>query len=98
MGDGILTPIYDTTSPNDQLNGWTARARLGEHWYLCGQCMRPFPKSQTTTATLTQAQQNKRVCLRCLDQPGTDDLRDIAIANRNRVAEGEAQSAAKENP
>lgn len=98
MGDGILTPIYDTTSPSDQENGWTAKARLGEHWYLCAQCKRPFPKSKTTTATMTQAQRNKRVCLSCLDQPGRDDLREDAIARLNRAVEGEAESFSKENP
>lgn len=99
----VSTPTYSGLSYVSEGNsveyareGWTAQYLAHEHWYMCEVCWRPYPKSKTTRNTLTAAQHGKRVCFRCLDKPGRDDLLELANQIRESIQARESESLNKE--
>lgn len=88
----ITDPTPDATEGTD----WTAKYRAGEWWYECAVCHKKVPYSQTTRNVQTRAHQGLRVCLRCVDEPGLDDLIEVKQARLASLAQREGTSAAKE--
>lgn len=74
--------------------GWTAKDQRGSWWYECPVCTRHVPYEQTVTSRI-YADFGRRVCVRCDDEPGTDELREQHAAIMRDVAAREADSGAK---
>lgn len=72
--------------------GYTGQKLLWEFWYLCDVCGIPMPGSRTTRFVRSRAQAGLRVCDRCLDDPGRDDLLDEWTDNLRRAQRGESET------
>lgn len=69
------------------------RGLLRQFWYECDVCGTLVPQSQTTRNVRCLRQKGLRVCLVCLDAPGTEDfLREASVRlARAAIEEGEVK-------